>query len=121
MNQLIPSKKAQPATPANMKKISKVHASIAANASNKEAVFNAAKEALAAEPLEIPAEMNEQEHLFQAVNDADVVAAAKAKGIAITSGMVGFPEVVKSAGEHTVTLQQGAHSATFTIKVVKKV
>ena len=120
MNQLIPSKKAEPATPANMKKISKVHADMAANASNMEVVFNTAKEALAAETLEIPAEMNEQEHLFQAVNDADVVAAAEAKGIAITSSMVGFPEVVKSSGEHTVTLQHGAHSAPFTINVVKK-
>lgn len=120
MNQLIPSKKAEPATPANMKKISKVHAQMAASASNMEAVFTAAKDALAAEALEIPAEMNEQEHLFQAVNDTDVVAAAEAKGIAITSGMVGFPEVIKSAGEHTVTLQHGAHSAPFTISVIKK-
>jgi len=120
MNQLIPSKKAEPATPANMKKISKVHADMAANASNMEAVFTAAKEAFAAEPLHIPAEMNEKEHLFQAINDADVVAAAKAKGIAITPAMIAFPEVVKAAGEHTVTLQHGGHSAQFTINVVNK-
>ena len=120
MNQLIPSKKAEPATPANMKKISKVHAAIAANTSDMEAVFTAAKDALSAEPLQISAEMNEKEHLFQAVSDVDVVSAAEAKGIAITSAMVGFPEVVKSAGEHTVTLQHGSHSAPFTISVVKK-
>ena len=120
MNQLIPSKKAEPATPANMKKISKVHASMAANASNVEAVFTAAKEALTAEPLVVEAEMNEQEHLFQAINDVDVVKAAEAKGIAITSAMVGFPEVIKSAGEHTVALQAGEHNASFTINVVKK-
>jgi len=120
MNQLIPSRKAEPATAVNMKKISKVHASIAANSSNMEAVFNAAKEALQAEPLTIATDMNEQEHLFQAINDGDVVSAAEAKGIAITSSMVGFPEVVKSAGDHTVTLQHGSHSAPFTITVVKK-
>lgn len=120
MNQLIPSRKAEPATPVNLKKISKVHAEMAANASNIEAVFTAAKEALSVEPLVIEADMNEQEHLFQAINDADVVAAAEAKGIAITSAMVNFPEVIKSAGEHTVLLQAGEHNASFTINVVKK-
>lgn len=120
MNQLIPMKKAEPATPANMKKVGKVHAQAAADTANMEAVFTAAKDALSAEPLVIEADMNEQEHLFQAVSAADVVAAAKAKGIAITSDMVDFPEVVKAAGEHTVTLQHGAHSAPFTINVTKK-
>ena len=120
MNQLIPSKKAEPATPANMKKISKVHADIAANTSTIEAEFKTAKDALAAEPLVIATDMNEQEHLFQAVNAADVVTAAAARGITLTPAMVVFPEVVKSAGEHTVTLQHGAHSAPFTISVVKK-
>jgi len=120
MNQLIPSRKAEPATPANMKKISKVHADMAANASNMEAVFATAIEALSAEPLVITAEMNEQEHLFQAVNDAMVVAAAETKGIGITTAMVGFPEVVKTAGDHTVTLQHGSQSASFTISVIKK-
>jgi len=120
MNQLIPSKKAEPATPANMKKISKVHADIAANASTVEAEFTAAKAALSTEALVIEADMNEQEHLFQAIHAADVVAAASARGITLTPAMVVFPEVVKSAGEHTITLQHGTHSAPFTINVVKK-
>ena len=120
MNQLIPCRKAEPATPANLKKISKVQASIAANASNVEAIFNAANEALSAESLVIEAEMNEQEHLFKAISDADVVAAAEAKGIGISSAMVNFPEVIKAAGEHTVLLQAGEHNASVTINVVKK-
>lgn len=118
-NKLIPMKQAEPATPANLKKVGKVHAAKAGAAASVEAVFTAAKEALAAEPLTIPADMNEQEHLFKAIDAADVVKAAEAKGIAITSQMIGFPEVVKSAGEHTVALQAGEHNASFTINVVK--
>jgi len=118
-NKLIPKKLAEPATPVNLKKVGKVHAAKAGAAADTEAVFNAAMEALSAEPLLIAADMNEQEHLFKAVDSADVVKAAEAKGIAITSQMIGFPEVVKSAGEHTVALQAGAHNASFTINVIK--
>lgn len=120
MNQLIPSKKAEPATPANLKKVSKLQAELASNAANIEQVFSAALEQLQADTLEVSADMNEQDHLFQAIADADVVAAAEAKGIAITSAMVGFTEPIKSAGEHTVLLQAGAHNGSFTINVVKK-
>ena len=118
-NKLIPMKQAEPATPANLKKVGKVHAAKAGAAADIESVFNAASEALSAETLVITAEMNEQEHLFKAIDAADVVKAAEAKGIAVTSQMIGFPEVVKSAGEHTVALQAGAHNASFTINVVK--
>jgi len=118
-NRLIPHKLAQPATPANLKKVGKVHAAVAGKMADTEAMFTAAKTALETEPLVVAAEMNEQEHLFRAISAADIVAAAKAKGIAVTSQMVGFPEVVKSAGEHTVALQAGSHNASFIINVVK--
>lgn len=118
-NKLIPNKMAEPATPANLRKVGKVHAAKAGKAADVEAIFTAAKAALDVEPLQISADMNEQEHLFKAIDAADVVAAAEAKGITITSQMVGFPEVVKSAGEHTVALQAGSHNASFTINVIK--
>jgi large subunit ribosomal protein L9 len=118
-NKLIPNKMAQPATPANLKKVGKLHAEVAGKAADTEAMFTTAKTALETEPLVITADMNEQEHLFKAISAADVVAAAAAKGIALTSQMIGFPEVVKSAGEHTVALQSGKHNASFTINVVK--
>lgn len=120
MNQLIPNKKAEPATPANLKKVSKAQAELASTAANTEAVFTAALEKLQAETLEVSAEMNEQEHLFQAISDADVVTAAEAKSVAITTAMVGFSEPIKSAGEHTVLLQSGALNGSFTINVTKK-
>jgi large subunit ribosomal protein L9 len=118
-NKLIPKKLAEPATPANLKKIEKVQATKAGAAAETEAMFTAAKEALQAEPLTIPAEMNEKEHLFKAVDASDIVEAAAAKGIVVTPQMIVFPEVIKTAGEHTVTLQAGPHNALFTINVVK--
>ena len=118
-NKLIPNKMAIPATPANLKKVSKVHAEAAGKAADSEAVFNAAKAGLATEPLIIKADMNEQEHLFKAVDAAEIVAAAEAKGIALTTQMIGFSTPIKSAGEHTVLLQSGAHNASFIINVVK--
>jgi len=118
-NKLIPNKMAQPATPANLKKVGKLHAEVAGKAADTESMFTTAKTALETEPLVITADMNEQEHLFKAISVTDVVAAATAKGIALTPQMIGFPEVVKSAGEHTVALQSGKHNALFTINVVK--
>lgn len=120
MNSLIPQGKAEAATATNLKKVSKVQAELAEKAADTEAVFTAALEKLQAETLEVSAEMNEQEHLFQAISDADVVAAAEAKGIAVTSAMIGFSEPIKTAGEHSVLLQAGEHNGSFTINVVKK-
>ncbi|MFT5832312.1 MAG: large subunit ribosomal protein L9 [Candidatus Paceibacteria bacterium] len=118
-NKLIPMKQAEPATPANLRKVGKVNAAKAGAVADTAVVFNAAKEALSAEALEIKADMNEQEHLFKAIDAADIVTAAGAKGITVAPQMIGFPEVVKSAGEHTVALQAGSLNASFTINVVK--
>jgi len=118
-NKLIPMKLAEPATATNLKKVGKVQAEKAGAAANVSAIFAAAKEALSAEPLSIAVEMNEQEHLFKAISAADVVAAASDKGIIVTSQMIGFPEVIKSAGIHTVALQAGEHNTSFAINVVK--
>jgi len=120
MNSLIPQGKAEPATKANLKKVSQVQAELAKQAADSTAVFTTALEQLQAKPLQIPAEMNEQEHLFQAVSAADVVAAAENDGIAITSNMISFSEPIKSAGEHTVLLQSGEHNGSFTITVTKR-
>jgi large subunit ribosomal protein L9 len=120
MNQLIPNKKAEPATPANMKKISKVHAAVAAGAADVEAVFAAAKAGLAAATLEIAADMNEQDHMFQALTADEIVAAAGVAGTVVPADAIVFAEPIKSAGEHEVTLSMGVHTAAFTINVVKK-
>lgn len=120
LNQLIPLKKAEAATPANLKKVEKMQTEKAAAAENTEAIFTEALEKLQVSPLLIEAEMNEKEHLFQAVSDTDVVEAAALKDISVSADMVVFAEPVKSAGEHTVSLRSGMHTGTFVILVSKK-
>lgn len=118
-NKLIPNKMAQPATPANLKRAQKVHADKVGATADVEAAFVAAKTALAAESLTITAEMNDQDHTFQAVSADDISAAAAAKNIAIAAETIDFSKPVKSAGEHVVKLTMGAQSTDFTINVVK--
>jgi large subunit ribosomal protein L9 len=118
-NQLIPARKALPATPQNLKRVGKVHAELAAKSADSETMFTTALAALQAEPLLIRTQMNEQGHLFQAVHEKDVVEAAATNNIAITTQMVNFSEPIKTEGDHTVLLQTGQHNGSFTITVVK--
>ena len=118
-NKLIPNKMAEPATPANLKRAQKVHTDKAGATADVEAAFAAAKTALAVEALTITAEMNDQDHTFQAVSADEVAAAAAAKKIVIAAEAIDFSEPVKSAGEHSVKLTMGAQSTDFTINVVK--
>jgi large subunit ribosomal protein L9 len=119
MNQLIPAKKAAPATGANLKKAQANQAAVAAGAADLASAFEVAKAALVTGPVTITATMNEQDHMFEAVSAESVVEAAKAAGTTITTQMVKFAEPIKSAGDHEVTLVSGDHSATFTITVTK--
>jgi large subunit ribosomal protein L9 len=119
MNQLIPGKKAVPATGANLKKAQASQAAIAAGAVDVATAFEAAKAALNAGPITITATMNDQDHLFEAVSAEAVVAAAAQSGATITTAMVKFSEPIKSAGEHEVTLVSAEHSAPFVVTVTK--
>lgn len=121
LNQLIPKRMAEPATPANLKKIKQREQELAASKEAGNARFTAAKEALAAHgPIEVVAEANEQGHLFKAVHEADVVVAAAAAGIQLESSMVAVPTPIKDLGEHTVLLSGDGETAKFTITVVTR-
>ena len=119
MNQLIPLKKATPATGANLKTAEANTAAKAAGAEGMAAAFVAAKEVLSATTLEIAVTMNEQDHLFEALSAEAVVSAAKTAGANITADMVQFAESVKTAGEHAVKLTSADLSTNFTINVTK--
>lgn len=120
INQLIPKKMAEPATAVNLKKIEKRQADTTASKEANEARFDAAVAALTAEALLVAAEANEQEHLFQAVHEADVVTAAKEKGIDIDAAMLKIAAPIKSLGTHEIELVIGSKKKTITIEVVKK-
>lgn len=120
LNQLIPKRMAEPATPANLKKIEKRQADTAASKEADGARFDAAAAALAEQELQIVVDANEQEHLFQAVHEADVVAAAAAAGVDVEAAMIKIPTQIKSLGAHQIDLVAGDKKKTITIQVVKK-
>ena len=120
LNQLIPKKWAEPATPANMKKILSAKASASMNDQQQGDTFLAAVEALQATPLTIiAAQANEQGHLFKAVHEADIIAIAKERGIVILSAQLELPTSIKSLGKHDIRLKRGGVVKDCIIEVIK--
>ena len=119
-NQLIPSKSAEAATPQNIKKHQHMIANKEADKIASVEKFNALKKQLQEVEISIKADANEKDHLFKAVSKEDVVEAAKAAGVSLNQADIVFPEVIKSLGEHQVSLQHGGDQGSFTITVIKK-
>ena len=120
MNQLIPKKMAEPATPANVKRIEKMNLDKAASAEADSEAFQAAVATIEATPITITLEANEQGHLFKAVSADDVVTAAQAVGAVVTADMVSFASPIKEIGAHDVQLAKGGATATISVTVVGK-
>jgi large subunit ribosomal protein L9 len=119
-NQLIPKKLAIPATPENLKRTLHCNATVAATKEAGEARFNAAVAALTDNVVLVSADANEQDHLFQAVHESDIVAAAIVAGVDIDAHMIKIETPIKSLGKHEVGLMSGKKYHVFTIEVIKK-
>jgi large subunit ribosomal protein L9 len=120
LNNLIPKRLAEPATAANLKRIEQSKAGVQAQADSKAEAFKAALTQLNLSPLQIPADSNELGHLFKAIHEADVVAAAKARGVDLTAHTIVIESSIKSLGEHSITLKEGGATVAYTIEVIKK-
>lgn len=120
INQLVPKKLALPATPENLKRTLRHNAAVAATKEAGEARFETAVMALTDKKVVVVAEANEQKHLFQAVHESDVVAAAVAAGLDIDTHMIKIGNSIKSLGVHEVHLVSGKKDHVFTIEVIKK-
>lgn len=119
-NKLIPKKLAEPATPANLKKISRLHAGNMASKEVEKATFAAAKTSLAAFTPTISTEANEKGHLFKAVSSDDIIASAINGGVTLPKDMLHIDAPIKELGEHSVKLQYDGEEMSFKINVVKK-
>ncbi|MFT7645217.1 MAG: large subunit ribosomal protein L9 [Candidatus Paceibacteria bacterium] len=120
MNQLIPKGMAEAATPANKNRIDKLQASVKANKAAEEARFESAHKALSEKVIKIVTEVNEQGHLFKAVNEFDIADAAMTAGIDVDTSMIMIGDPIKEVGEHVVGLARGINKGEFTIEVTKK-
>ena len=120
LNQLIPKKWAEPATPANIKKIATAKATASLHDKLEDDQFKVALASLQSSPLQIVGgQANEQGHLFKAVHEADVIAAATKRKIVLLSGQVQITSPIKSLGAHEIILKRGGVSQTFVVEVIK--
>jgi len=120
LNQLIPKRMAEAATASNKKRIDKLQADAEAGKAADKERFEAAGKALSEKTIKIATEVNEQGHLFKAVNENDIAAAAEAENINIDAAMIITGSPIKEVGEHAVQLVRGENKIQFTIEVVKK-
>lgn len=119
-NKLIPQKLALPATPQNLKRIEALHAGVAASKDAKESVFLASAKKLEGMQLTIQAEANEQGHLFKAIHEKDIAAAAASLGTPLEVASIKISETIKSVGTHTIQLIHGSHMIPYSIIITKK-
>jgi large subunit ribosomal protein L9 len=117
LNQLIPKGLAIAATKQNQKQKAAKLDKVAAVADEAMSQFATACAALAAEPLQLSGNADEQGHLYAALHEADIVAAAAEKGYSITEGMVHIAIPIKAVGDHEVTLAYQGESRPITVTV----
>lgn len=120
MNQLVPKRMAEAATPANLKRVEKRAAGIVANQEGSKQRFDTALATLKTTTVKIVADANEKDHLFKAVHERDIVEAAVATGVDIDASMLTIDTPIKALGLHEVWLTQGAEKASFSVEVIKK-
>lgn len=120
-NRLIPHGIAVPADRSQRTKIAHKQAHITEQNETLHNRLQLARSAFAAEPLQITMEVNEQGHLFQALNASAVVEAAAAQGVELTADMVTLPaEPIKTSGEHSITLTAAGETVTLPIAIKAK-
>jgi large subunit ribosomal protein L9 len=118
-NKLIPQKLALPATPQNLKRVEALHAGIVASKDAKEEAFLDAVKKLKQRTVHIPVEANSQGHLFKAIHEKDIIAAAEAVGAKLDVSSVKIPSQIKSVGTHTINLVHGAHIVPYSIIIAR--
>lgn len=119
LNKLVPKRMAEPATPANLKRIEKMNKDKNATASASSEEFQAVVKELSDKKIEIKTEINDQDHLFKAISAEDVAQAAASQGATLDAALVQFTEPIKSAGDHQVILKHGDIESKITISVTK--
>lgn len=118
LNNLIPKKDAEAATPANLKRIAARQARTAGEQSDLEKTARNIAEQLTKSPLTITVKANEQNHLFQALSVQEVLTTANQAGVTIPKEMIKL-EAIKTLGDHEITITAGSFSALVKITVAK--
>jgi large subunit ribosomal protein L9 len=120
LNKLIPSGLAEAATPINLKRVNERTGKVQASKDTELSTFADTLAALKDLMVEVPAEANAQDHLFQSIKTTDIAAALAALGHAVPVSAITLTEPIKSLGEFSVPLTMEPKSGSVTIKIVRK-
>ena len=121
LNQLIPKKWAEAATPVNLKKLAKHKSDVEIHDQNDQVRFEAVAATLSVTPLQVEVlQVNDQGHLFKAVKEEDIVAAARVLNIVVERSDVVIESPIKSVGSHAIVLKRGTKKISCTVEVIKK-
>lgn len=120
LNKLIPQGLVEAATPLNLKRVSERTGKVQASKETELSTFMATLTALKDIVIEIPADANAQDHLFQSIKTADVAAALAAAGHGVPLSSITITDPIKSLGEFPVSLHMETATGSVTIKIVRK-
>lgn len=112
MNLLIPNKLAVLATPAAIKRAAEGAARVQQQHEVSEAIIRERLAALADGRVVIRKKVNEQGHLYDAVDAKDIADAAE-----LPVGAISLEKPIKEAGQHDIPVSHGGAFGTITISV----
>lgn len=104
-NYLIPRKYAIYATPANMKKLTSIQATLAAEEEKRMAELKNLAEKIASAKLVFDRKVDENEHMFGSVSEADIAAELTKQGFEIHKAMVVMDKHIKELGNTAVKIK----------------
>lgn len=121
LNKLIPKKQAEPATPANLKRIEAIVNKHAAVAADTVSAFKAVCAALKDKKIPVAADANAEGKLFQGLKPQIIAEAIKQEtGQAVSESWIHTATPIKTLGEHTVLLSHGSDQGECVIAVTNK-
>jgi len=119
LNFLIPKKLAEPATPANIKRVEARTGKKHAEAEASQETFLATRSQLKEATVIMTVTANEEGKLFKGLKTDDIASAVSEQVGTLSAAQVVLKDPIKEVGEHTVTIASGGEEGTFTLKVEK--
>ncbi|KXK00053.1 MAG: 50S ribosomal protein L9 [Parcubacteria bacterium OLB19] len=120
INKLIPMRDAEPATPANVKRVTQNKERLLANKNELRQEIAMIVEKITSEPITLNVEANDQGHLFQAIHAKDITKSAKDRNLNLSEEYIVIDQPIKSVGEHQINIKLGDFNKGIIIKVVAK-
>jgi large subunit ribosomal protein L9 len=116
-NYLLPRKLAMEASPANLKRLEKIRATLAKRTATEREQAQQQAELLAVVTVTFTRKAGETDQLFGSVTAADLAEALGRQGFEIDKRRIQLEEPIKTLGEHTIAVKL-VHDVTSSFKAV---